>query len=195
MRCAGNSTTSDIPTPHKTAGERVKQALGTWQAPAERFGATGSPMTENESAIAASESGMGRAAAGLGNGSMGVNDVGFARSLAAGQQMMAAQTVAIQEITKAQLVTVLELFQVPGGALADATIVKSSGFRDFDEFALHRARKAFAKLEESPDGGFGISPEGWRSVWRFSYMPPGVRVELLRVVKGAPKNQYERAPF
>lgn len=181
---------ADVPTPKKSVGERVGQGIGAWQASAQQFGKSGSPFGDGRKSEGASGTEMGRAAMGSGNGLSGVTDVDLARRLQAGQQMMAAQSLAVDELLKAALVTEVELWQLPDGALADATVLKSSGFRDFDEFALHRARKVCAALDEPPEEGFNMPVDGWRSVWRFSWAPPSVKVELLRVLKGKRANAF-----
>src|SRR5438046_633478 len=106
---------------------------------------------------------------------------------------MAAGEATKRIMDHAFLVAILELVQEPGGGVSDAHIVHSSGYKDFDEYVLHRARKVFLKLDDPPESGHGLSQAGWRSLWKFSYFPLSisdmrgqrVRVELLRVETGA----------
>ncbi|MBL8955946.1 MAG: energy transducer TonB [Myxococcaceae bacterium] len=119
------------------------------------------------------------------------------------EQSMAASEATMRATDHAILEAVLELVQEPGGGIADAHIVKSSGYPGFDEYVLHRARKVFLTLDDPPETGHGITSAGWRTLWKFSYWPVSiserrgqrVRVELLRVEKGQGSgNPLEHVP-
>ncbi len=155
----------------------------------ERFGKTGNPFAQGEEpkwkdySLARNET-QGMAMQG--------RDPAWAGMMRQAEQSMAAQEATMRATDHAIVEAILELVQEPGGGIADAHIVKSSGYRNFDEYVLHRARKVFLALEDPPETGHGISSAGWRSLWRFSYWPLSiseqrgqrVRVELLRVEKG-----------
>ena len=155
----------------------------------ERFGKTGSPFAAGDEpkwkdySIARNENqGM----------AMQLRDPEWGAVMRQAEQSMAAGEATSRVMDHAWVEAILELVQEPGGGVADAHIVKSSGSREFDEYVLHRARKVFLKLEDPPQEGHGISSAGWRTLWKFSYWPMSiadkrgqrVRVELLRVEKG-----------
>lgn len=155
----------------------------------ERFGKTGSPFAAGDEpkwkdySVARSENqGM----------AMQLRDPEWGAVMRQAEQSMAAGDATSRVMDHAWVEAILELTQEPGGGVADAHIVKSSGSRDFDEYVLHRARKVFLRLDDPPQEGHGISSAGWRTLWKFSYWPMSiadkrgqrVRVELLRVEKG-----------
>jgi hypothetical protein len=183
----GDMSDGDVPRPKdkSLAREAVKGYLNT----VERYGKTGNPLGDGELKDWDNYS--------LGRGetqgmAMAGRDPEWAGMMRQAEQSMAAAEATKRSLDHAVLSADLELVQEPGGGIADSHIVKSSGYRDFDEFILHHARKVFLKLDDPPDKGHGISSAGWRTVWRFSYFPPSiserrgqrVRVELLRVEKG-----------
>jgi hypothetical protein len=92
------------------------------------------------------------------------------------------------------LEAVVELEHVGGGAVALANVVRSSGAADFDELALHHAKKGFLGPENGPDSGVGADGESFRSFWRFTWQPPHVRVELLRLEAGGRHNPFVGSP-
>jgi outer membrane biosynthesis protein TonB len=184
----GDMSDGDVPKPKdkSLAREAFKGYLGTL----ERYGKTGNPLGEGELKDWDNYS--------LGRGetqgmAMQGRDSEWGGIMRQAEQSMAAQAATQRALDHAVLSAELELVQEPGGGIADSHIVKSSGYRDFDEYVLHHARKVFLKLEDPPEKGHGISPKGWRSFWRFSYFPPSVaerrgqrvRVELLRVETGS----------
>ena len=59
------------------------------------------------------------------------------------EQSMASQVATVQAVDHAIISAVVELVQEPGGGISDAHVVKGSGYRAFDEYVLHRARKVF----------------------------------------------------
>ncbi len=125
---------------------------------------------------------------------MNVHDSESAASLEAGRKMMASASMIVEQARKPRLETLIELEQTATGAVAGASILKKSGVPDFDQLALHRARKTFIKLEDAPDAGFGLDPQGFRTVWRFRYTPPTIQVDLMRVEKGHQENPFDRIP-
>jgi hypothetical protein len=182
----GDMSSGDVPLPSGSVGrEAVKGYLGTM----EKFGKTGNPLGAGELKEWDNYS--------LGRGdtqgmALQGKDPAWAGSMHQAEQSMAAQVATQKVLDHAILSAELELVQEPGGGIADSHIVKSSGYKSFDEYILHHARKVFLKLDDPPDKGHGLSAAGWRSVWRFSYFPPSfaerrgqrVRVELLSVEPG-----------
>lgn len=176
----------DVPLPKNKAAQEGFKGLLKSQ---ENFGKTGNPFAPGDEpkwdqySIARNENqGM----------AMQLRDPQWGAVMRQAEQSMAAGEATMRAMDHAWVEAILELVQEPGGGIADAHIVKSSGHKDFDEYVLHRARKVFLKLDDPPDVGHGISSAGWRTLWRFSYWPLSiaekrgqrVRVELLRVEKG-----------
>jgi hypothetical protein len=182
----GDMSNSEVPKPSGTiAHEAVKGYISTMQ----QYGRSGNPLGDGELSDWGNYS-LGRGATqGM---AMAGRDSSWAGSMAQAEQSMAASQATQRSLDHAALTAELELVQEANGGIADSHIVKSSGFKDFDEFVLHHARKVFLKLEDPPEKGHGISAAGWRSYWRFSYFPPSiaekrgqrVRVELIRVEQG-----------
>jgi hypothetical protein len=182
----GDMSSSDVPKPNGTiAHEAVKGYLNTVQ----QYGRTGNPLGGEQ----LSSWGQYSLERGTTQGmAMAGKDATWAGLMGQAEQSMAAAEATKRSLDHAALTAELELVQEPNGGIADSHIVKSSGYKDFDEFILHHARKVFLKLEDPPEKGHGISAAGWRSYWRFSYYPPSiaekrgqrVRVELLRVEAG-----------
>ena len=183
----GDLSAGDVPLPKdKNAAREGFKGLLQNQ---ERFGKTGSPFATgdepkwNDYSLARNQN----------NGmAMQARDPEWAGIMRQAEQSMASAEAMKRVADHAFVEAILELVQEPGGGISDAHIVKSSGYRNFDEYVLHRARKVFLKLEDPPQTGHGISSAGWRTLWRFSYWPMSiaerrgqrVRVELLRVEKG-----------
>jgi hypothetical protein len=194
----GDLSQGNVPLPRdkNVARESMKGYLENQ----ERFGKTGSPFAAgqepkwNDFSLARNENqGM----------AMQARDPEWAGLMRQAQQSMAAGDATMRVADHAILEAVLELVQEPGGGISDAHIVKSSGYKNFDEYVLHRARKVFLALDDPPQTGHGISSAGWRTLWRFSYWPMSiaeqrgqrVRVELLRVQKGQGSgNPLEHVP-
>lgn len=183
----GSMSDGDVPLPKEKSVAR--ESLKGFLKNQENYGRTGNPFAPgaepkwDDFSLARNE-----------NSSMAMQarDPEWAGIMRQAEQSMAAQDATSRIADHAFVEAILELVQEPGGGIADAQIVKSSGSKDFDEYVLHRARKVFLTLEDPPDEGHGISSAGWRSLWKFSYFPMSiaerrrqrVRVELLRVEKG-----------
>lgn len=145
------------------------------------YGRTGQILDRASAERSLNDSAPGKLAA---SGGGQLVDLGLLKGLgaiAAGEKLAGAMKRA------RRLVTVLELTQDAQGAMSSAVVLERSGNAAFDELVLHRARKVVRELGEvaPEDGGLGSSyPEGWRGIWRFTWEPPEVRVELLRVLRG-----------
>lgn len=183
----GDLSDGDVPLPKgkNVAVEGVKGYLKSQ----ERFGKTGSPFAQGDEPKWKDYSMARNETQGM---AMQARDPTWAAVNRQAEQSMAAQEATLRSNDHAFIEAILELVQEPGGGIADAHIVRSSGYAAFDEYVLHRARKVFTKLDDPPETGHGISSAGWRTLWRFSYWPISiserrgqrVRVELLRVEKG-----------
>jgi hypothetical protein len=183
----GELSNGDVPLPKEHSLPR--EALKGFLQNQENFGRTGNPFAAgaepkwNDFSMARNET------AGM---AMQARDPNWAGVNRQAEQSMAAQQATNQMLDHAFVEAIIELVQEPGGGIADAHVVKSSGYRAFDEYVLHRARKVFLTLDDPPEQGHGISSQGWRTLWKFSYFPMSisemrgqrVRVQLLRVEKG-----------
>jgi outer membrane biosynthesis protein TonB len=180
-------SSGEVPLPKEKS--LLKEGMKGYLETQERYGRTGNPFAAGESpkwddfSLARNQNqGM----------AMQARDPEWAGIMRAAEQSMAAGEATKRSLDHAILEAVLELVQEPGGGVADAHIVKSSGHAAFDEYVLHRARKVFLKLEDPPDSGHGISQAGWRTLWRFRYFPLSiaerrgqrVKVELISVQPG-----------
>jgi hypothetical protein len=179
-------SSGNVPLPKGAAVQQILKGVGQLQ---EQFGKTGSPFGSGQEpntsnlAIARSET----------NGmALQLHDAESGASTRQLGQSMISNAASASVLDHAWVEAIIELVQEAGGGIADAHVVKSSGSKDFDEYVLHRARKVFLRLEEPPISGQGISADGWRTFWKFSYFPLSiveqrgqrVRVELLRIEKG-----------
>ncbi len=76
------------------------------------------------------------------------------------------------------MTALVEIRQAADGTIVSALVVQGSGSEEFDGFVLAAAGRAVAGLPAPPREGFGIHPQGLRSVWRFDE-----RMHFLKDIK------------
>lgn len=154
--------------PVKTA---IKESVVAYLDVAEQYGKTGSPFSTPDQTRRLEEGPFARSALQhqphMGDTHQQGNNNGMLQSMASIGAIM-------DRARGPKLRTVVELNQLPSGAVASARLLETSGNQDFDKFALETTLNVAERL--ALDGG-AIPP--WRSVWQFVFDPPKVKVDLI----------------
>ena len=94
-----------------------------------------------------------------------------------GLSMLAAIESHKERLRAPQLTTLVELTTTPSGALAGLSVIQRSGDPVFDADVVHLSEKVVRGLPDNDEKALGTS--WWRSLWRFTYEPPQVKVRLV----------------
>lgn len=160
-----------------TGKEQLADAVGTYTTAASAFARTGNPGVSKEYADQVAQQPLARAA----EREFARGNEDQARWLMSGAQLLAGNDSLKASAGRARKSLLLELVQDASGALAGLQVLERSGDDTFDDFVVHRVRKVVRDRGDVPDGGVSGAPLGFKSVWRFTLLPPRVGVELLRM--------------
>ncbi|MBX7099882.1 MAG: hypothetical protein K1X89_19355 [Myxococcaceae bacterium] len=160
-----------------TGKEQLADAVGTYTETASAFARTGNPGVSKEYADQVMQQPLALAA----QREFARGNEDQARWLMSGAQLLAGNDALKASAGRARKSLLLELVQDASGALAGLQVLERSGDDTFDDFVVHRVRKVVRDRGDVPDGGVSGAPLGFKSVWRFTLLPPRVGVELLRM--------------
>ncbi len=132
------------------------------------------PNISKSAADEVADSALGRSAM---TGSVPLTNVDDQRFREAALSMMAVSVHRREQIQAVQLTTILEMTTTSRGVLAELTIVQESGDPVFDQSVLHLSQTVARRLPDDDENALGTG--WWKSLWRFTYAFPDVKVKLL----------------
>jgi hypothetical protein len=135
------------------------------------------PTISPEAARKVANSALGRSVM---NQAVPLPDAESQHSREAALQAMARSEAIMEHLEQSHLSTVVAVVFDATGAIADTSIEVPSSDPTFDDSAVQLSRKAVRDLPELEVKGLGTS--WWRTRWRFSWAPAGVRVHLIDAV-------------